>query len=82
MESLPLKELDFGLQKRTGLSSGVGSPFHTLNTGVRTVQVYIIILYFYDYKVNRSTKSVIFTHFKTSYKKRITKKDFAIVNIS
>ena len=27
-------------------------------------QVYIIILYFYDYKVNRSTKSVIFTHFK------------------
>ena len=24
-----------------------------------TFQVYIIILYFYDYKVNRSTKSVI-----------------------
>ena len=74
MESLPLKELDFGLQKRTGLSSGVvafinlniffknceksishvqriifisaGSPFYTLNTGVMTFQVYIIIFIF------------------------------------
>ena len=37
---------------------------------IMTFQVYIIILYLYDYKVNRSTKSVIFTHFKKSSKKK------------
>ena len=43
-----------------------GSPFHTLTTVHVIFQVNINILYFYDYKVNRSTKSVIFTHLKKS----------------
>ena len=47
-----------------------GSPFHTLSTVHVIFQVNINILYFYDYKVNRSTKSVIFTHFKKSLKKK------------
>ena len=51
-----------------------GSPFHTLNTEVRTVQVYIIILYFYDYKVNRSTKCDFYTFQKIIKKKGLPKK--------
>ena len=43
-----------------------GSQFHTLTAVHMIFQVNINILYFYDYKVNKSTKSVIFTHFKKS----------------
>ena len=34
MESLPLKELDFGLQKRTGPSSGVVASIVLVSPGV------------------------------------------------
>ena len=43
-----------------------------------TFQVYIIILYFYDYKVNRSTKSVIL-HILKNHKKKDNQKRFCSV---
>ena len=42
-------------------------------------QVNINILYFYDYKVNRSTKSVIFKHLKNHKKKKDYQKRFCSV---
>ena len=39
MESPPLKELDFGLQKRTGPSSGVVAPLVLVSPGVSLVEV-------------------------------------------
>ena len=37
MESLPLKELDFGLQKRTGPSSGVVASIVLVSPGLVSV---------------------------------------------
>ena len=39
MESLPLKELDFGLQKRTGPSSGVVASIVLVSPGVSLAEV-------------------------------------------
>ena len=39
MESLPLKELDFGLHKRTGPSSGVVASIVLVSPGVSLVEV-------------------------------------------
>ena len=39
MESLPLKELDFGLEKRTGPSSGVVASIVLVSPGVSLVEV-------------------------------------------
>ena len=39
MESLTLKELDFGLQKRTGPSSGVVASIVLVSPGVSLVEV-------------------------------------------
>ena len=43
-----------------------GSPFHILTIVAFNNSSIHYYLYFYDYKVNRSTKSVIFTQFKKS----------------
>ena len=42
MESLPLKELDFGLQKRTGPSSGVVPSIVLVSTGLECPGVSLV----------------------------------------
>ena len=42
MESLPLKELDFGLQKRTGPSSGVVASIVLISPGLECPGVSLV----------------------------------------
>ena len=42
MESLPLKELDFGLQKRTGPSSGVVASIVLVSPGLECLGVSLV----------------------------------------
>ena len=49
MESLPLKELDFGLRKRTGPSSGVVASIVLVSPGLDCPGLRILEIFFLDF---------------------------------
>ena len=62
MESLPLKELDFGLQKRTGPSSGLVASIFLVSPGLECPGVSLVEVCAFTNNVER-----IFLVFKTEF---------------